>query len=279
MARRVIADFDPDELFDYRSRRPTLEIRDGRLSSLAWPEITLRHARLGGRDLLVLTGAEPDDRWRRFGTDVMELLALLDVNAWVSLGAIPAAVPHTRPVPILGTEARPGLLRGGVSAGPTGLLRVPAAALSMLEMAAADAGLAAVGYFAQIPHYVSGPYAVAAVELLRAIERHLDIELPRGDLAEEARLLRLRLDAAAAARRGDANVRGAPRVDGRRVAASRGRRPHHRDRAVPPRPEQRHRLVVRVRRPTGSGCRYEAQARLLRGGPGRRPASSARAGR
>jgi len=195
----VVADFDPDQLFDYRSRRPTLEIRNGRLSSLAWPEVSLRHARLGGRDLLVLTGAEPDDRWRAFGSDVMELLRRLDVRGWVSLGAIPAAVPHTRPVPILGTEATPGLLRGGVLPGPTGLLRVPSAALSMLEMEAAGAGIPAVGYFAQIPHYVSGPYALAAVELLRAAERHLDIELPRGDLADEARQLRTRLDAAAAA--------------------------------------------------------------------------------
>ena len=195
----LIADFDPDQLFDYRSRRPTLEIRDGRLASLAWPEVTLRHTRIGGRDLLILTGAEPDDRWRLFGADTMALLARLEVGGWVSLGAIPAAVPHTRPVPILGTESRPGLLKGGVAAGPTGLLRVPAAALSMLEMAAGAAGIAAVGYFAQIPHYVSGPYALAAVELLRAAERHLDIELPRGDLADEALQLRQRLDAAATA--------------------------------------------------------------------------------
>jgi len=194
-----VADFDPDELFDYRSRRPTLEIRDGRLSSLAWPEVTLTHVRHGERDLLVLTGAEPDDRWHRFGADVLELLGLLDVRGWVSLGAIPAAVPHTRPVPILGTEARPGLLKGGVSAGPTGVLRVPSAALSWLEMAAGDAGIAAVGYFAQIPHYVSGPYAPASVELLKSVERHLDIELPRRELADEGRALRLRLDAAAAA--------------------------------------------------------------------------------
>ena len=195
----LIADFDPDQLFDYRSRRPTLEIRDGRLASLTWPSLTLKHATFGGRDLLILSGAEPDDRWQRFGAETMELLGQLDVRGWVSLGAIPAAVPHTRPVPILGTEARPGLLKGGVAAGPTGTLRVPAATLSTLEMAAGDAGLAAVGYFAQIPHYVSGPYALASVELIRAVERHLDVELPHGDLVEEARQLRTRLDAAAAA--------------------------------------------------------------------------------
>jgi hypothetical protein len=195
----VIARYDPDQLFDYRSRRPTLEIRDGRLEALAWPEITLRSATFGGRDLLVLTGAEPDDRWRRFATDTVELLGRLDASAWVSLGAIPAAVAHTRPVPILGTASRAGLLRGGVSAGPTGVLKVPAAALSMLEMAVADAGIPAVGYFAQIPHYVTGPYALASLELVKALEQHLDVTLPRGDLLEECRQLRLRLDAATAA--------------------------------------------------------------------------------
>jgi len=193
---QTVASFDPDQLFDYRSRRPTLEIRDGRLSSMTWPEVTLRHARYGDRDLLVLTGAEPDDRWHLLAESTVELVDRLDVRGWISLGAIPAAVPHTRPVPILGTESEQGLLRGGVTAGPTGILRVPSAALSMLEMAVAEAGIPAVGYFAQTPHYVQGPYALAAAELMRAVERHLDVELPRGDLTEEARQLRIRLDAA-----------------------------------------------------------------------------------
>ncbi len=195
----IVARFDPDQLFDYRSRRPTLTIRNGRLDSLEWPEVTLRAARHGGRDLLVLTGAEPDDRWHRFSTDTVELLGTLGVSGWISLGAIPAAVAHTRPVPILGTASRDGLLRGGVLPGPAGLLRVPSAALSMLEIAVSESGVPAVGYFAQIPHYVSGPYALAALELLRSLERHLDVTLPHGDLEEESRQLRQRLDAATAA--------------------------------------------------------------------------------
>ena len=198
----TLATFDSDQLFDYRARRPTLEIRDGHLASLDWPEVTLRHARLGGRDLLVLSGNEPDDRWRAFGEAVVELVQRLDAVEWISLGAIPAAVPHSRAVPIIGTESRPGLLRSGVSAGPTGLMTVPSAALSMLEMSVAAAGTPALGYFAQIPHYVTGPYAIAAVELLRTLERHLGIDLPRADLPEEARQLRTRLDAATAADEG-----------------------------------------------------------------------------
>jgi hypothetical protein len=197
-AATTVARFESDRIYDYRSRRPTLEIVDGRLADLSWPELTLRHARLDGRDLLVLTGSEPDDRWRELGAAVVELSRELGVVEWISLGAIPAAVPHTRPVPILGTESRPGLLRGGIEPGPSGVMRVPAAALSVLEMTVAEAGIPAVGYFAQIPHYVSGQYSTAAVELLRTVGRHLDIDPPLGPLVEESRALRTRLDLAAA---------------------------------------------------------------------------------
>lgn len=195
----VVATFDGDILFDYRARRPTLDIIDGRLHELTWPELTIRHARLGERDLLVLTGAEPDFRWREFAESVVELVNRLGVVEWISLGAIPAAVPHTRTVPIMGTESEPGLLRADVQPGPKGVLRVPSAALSVLEMTLAKAGTPAVGYFAQIPHYVSGPYPVATLALLKAVESHLGIEIPTGDLDEEARQLRTRLDLATGA--------------------------------------------------------------------------------
>ncbi|MFL5778644.1 MAG: PAC2 family protein, partial [Chloroflexota bacterium] len=149
--------------------------------------------------LLVLVGPEPDFRWRELAEDVVELCQRLGVTGWISLGAIPATVPHTREVPIIGTESAPGLLRGNVRAGPEGLLRVPAAAISVLEMTVSQAGLPAVGYYAQIPHYVSGRYPIASIELLRAVARHLGVEPPVGNLADEADQLRTQLDAAAAA--------------------------------------------------------------------------------
>jgi hypothetical protein len=194
----IVATFDPDQLYDYRARRPTLEIVDGRISSLSWPELHLRRTRIEGRDLLILTGPEPDDRWRSFSAAVVELATELGVAEWISLGAIPAAVPHTRPVPIMGTASDPSLLRGDVLPGPAGLLRVPAAAISVLEHAMIEAGFPSVGYFAQVPHYVSGPYAAASVELLSALGRHLGIILPAGELVDDARQLRSRLDTATA---------------------------------------------------------------------------------
>ena len=158
----------------------------------------MRATKVGERDLLVFTGAEPDYRWHELAADVAQLAGRLGVAEWISLGAIPAAVPHTRPVPILGTESRSGLLKGGVLPGPEGVLRVPSAAISVFDIAVAKAGIPAVGYFAQIPHYVSGEYPQASIELLRALGRHLDLELDVGQLPEEARLMRVRLDAAAA---------------------------------------------------------------------------------
>ncbi len=197
-----VATFDDDRLYDYRARRPTLDIVNGRPSSLAWPELIVRRTTVGGRDVLVLTGPEPDFHWRELTSAAVELAKRLGVAEWISLGAIPAAVPHTRDVPIMGIESAPGLLRADVMPGPDGILRVPAAAISVLDHAVARAGIPAVGYFAQVPHYVTGPYVPAAVELLRVLGRHLGHDVPSGALREEARQVLARLEAATAADEG-----------------------------------------------------------------------------
>ena len=189
-----IATFDADLLFDFRSRRPVLDVVDGRLSELTWPELTLRRARLGARDVLVLAGAEPDFRWQELGRDVREIVRRLGVTQWVSLGAIPTAVPHTRPVPVLATASGDGLLHEEEQVGPAGLLRVPSAALSTLEKTIADDGVPTVGFYAQVPHYVGGPYAAAAMAILEHLGRHLGVEVPLDGLPDEAMAQRHRLD-------------------------------------------------------------------------------------
>ena len=194
----VVASFDADAIYDYRARRPTLDIVDGRPVTLSWPKLQLTASRIGDRDLLVLTGPEPDYRWRELTADAIELARRLGVASWASLGAIPAAVPHTRPVPILATASASGLLPDGIRQGPDGLLRVPSAALSVLELAAATNGIPAVGFFAQVPHYVNATYPAAAIALLTALGRHLGIEPPIGQLATRALERRNLLDAATA---------------------------------------------------------------------------------
>jgi hypothetical protein len=198
-ANEAIVTFASDILYDYRSRRPVLDIVDGTLTELTWPNLTMKRVRAGARDLLVLTGPEPDFRWRELGTDVLELATRLGVVEWVSLGAIPAAVPHTRPVPILATASKPGLLRDDERQGPDGLLRVPSAALSTVELAVTGGGIPAVGFYAQVPHYVGGTYPAATIAILEHAQRHLGIDVPLGALTDEALSHRQRLDQAVAA--------------------------------------------------------------------------------
>ena len=195
---RVVATFDADAIYDYRARRPTLDIVDGRPTTLAWPNLQVVASRIGERDLLILRGPEPDYRWRELTADAIELAKRLGVASWASLGAIPAAVPHTRPVPILATASASGLLPDGIRQGPDGVLRVPSAALSVLELTAAATGMPAVGFFAQVPHYVNATYPAAAIALLTALGRHLGFDPPIGQLATRALERRNLLDAATA---------------------------------------------------------------------------------
>jgi len=192
----LVATFDADVLYDYRSRRPVLDIIDGTLTRLVWPSLELHLVRRDGRDLLVLHGAEPDFRWRELSDEIVGLCRQLGVVEWISLGAIPAAVPHTRPVTILASATDDALLHHGEAKGPPGLLRVPSACLSAVELAASESGIPCVGFYAQVPHYIGGPFAAASVGLLLHLGRHLGIEPPLGTLEEDAESQRRRLDAA-----------------------------------------------------------------------------------
>jgi PAC2 family len=191
-----IATFDPDAIFDYRSRRPVLDVIDGRLSALHWPELAIRHTTVDDRDLLIFTGAEPDLRWRELAEDVAGLCTSLGVSQWVSLGSVPGAVAHTMPVPVMTTASEDDLLAPGTARGPEGLLRVPSAVLSALEMAVSSTGIPSVGFFAQVPPYASIGYAAASIALLERLAAHLAIDVGMGGLHDEEREQRARYDAA-----------------------------------------------------------------------------------
>ncbi len=195
----LAATFDADAIFDYRSRRPMLDIVDGSLIGLEWPELAVRAVRLGERDLLILSGPEPDYRWRELATEVVAMLQHFEATTWISLGAIPVAAPHTRPVRVLGTASASGLLPPEVTKGPEGTLRVPSALVSVLELAVARARIPALGFFAQVPHYISAAYPNASIALLEHVGRFLGIEPPLGTLPQKALETRSLLDAATTA--------------------------------------------------------------------------------
>jgi hypothetical protein len=190
----VVARFDTDELVDYRANRPTLEFTSGVPHHIEWPEITVRHQSLGGRDLLILTGPEPDRFWKRLSSEIADLALQLGVVEYVSLGGIPWAAAHTRPTALVMTASSAELIDEGNQI--EGNIRVPAAAASVISKHVMEQGIPTVGFFARVPHYVAGTYYPAVVALVERVTGHLRIPLPAGSLVDEAAEQRRRLDEA-----------------------------------------------------------------------------------
>jgi len=195
----VLVTFDTDQLLDYRSRRPVLDVVDGTLAEMSWPSLEVRRVETLRRDVLVLTGPEPDMRWKELAGALGDLAERFGVTASVCLGAIGAAVPHTRPTPVLATASRRDLLDEADTL-PAGLLRVPAAALNLVELGMTRAGVPSVGFWAQVPHYVTGPYSAAVIALLARVNRHLGTDISPGSLLDAAATQRAEIDEAVAAR-------------------------------------------------------------------------------
>jgi hypothetical protein len=198
-AGELVVRFDVDALIDYRARRPTLEIRDGVLTSLAWTELTIKRVRTERRDLLVLTGPEPDYRWLAFREAIVELAGRLGITESVCLGAIGATVPHTHATPLLITGADRGQLESDLPL-PSGAMQVPASALNIIEIYLAELGIRSVGMWAQVPHYVDGAYFAGALALVERAADHLGVVLSTAPLVDLVREQRARLDAIVAQR-------------------------------------------------------------------------------
>jgi hypothetical protein len=188
--------FDPDALYDYRDRRPALEIDRGRLRQVRWPELTVRHiAPSSGPDLLLVTGPEPDLGWRALAGDLIELSDRLGVRRYVGLGSVPGPLPHTRPVQLVCTSNDPVLLeRLGA---PHEQMIVPASAQVALEAELGAHGLTTLGMWVRIPHYVAGPYPEASRALLERLSSHLGTAVDLTGFDADILENRKRLDVAA----------------------------------------------------------------------------------
>lgn len=191
---RLLATFDSDRLIDFRARRPVMEIREGVNTNLAWDEIELRHGTdPAGREVVLLTGPEPDMVWHAFAADVSQLVARLGVTAAVALGAYPFATPHTRPSQLSCTSPSAELI--APLPYDKGSVDVPAGISSVLEHSLTEVGIPALGLWVRVPHYVATmPYPAAAVALLRALEDVSGVRVPTADLEREAEQQRRRID-------------------------------------------------------------------------------------
>lgn len=194
MTTELVAAFDTDELIDLRARRPVSRIVDGVYQSLSWPTIELRSGQdADGHDVLVLTGPEPDMRWRAFSDALAEIASELGVRLLVGLGAFPAPVPHTRTAPLAATASSAELAnRIGVV---SGVVDVPSGVMAAVERRFLKAGIPAIGIWARVPHYVAGmPYPEASKMLLDGLAEVAGIVVDTTSLVEAAEATRSRLD-------------------------------------------------------------------------------------
>jgi proteasome assembly chaperone (PAC2) family protein len=194
MSPRTVARFDSDELLDHRARRPTMHLVEGVVTGLTWPAVELQAAvDERGNDALLLVGVEPDHAWRAFTTSVVDLALDLQVRLVVGLGAYPAPVPHTRPTRLAVTASDPSLATNNLV---RATVDVPAGVQAAIERRAHEVGLAAVGLWAQVPHYLAAmPYPPASVALLDGLGTIAGLHVGNETLRTEAEATRTRVDA------------------------------------------------------------------------------------
>ncbi|MGI9019509.1 MAG: PAC2 family protein [Solirubrobacterales bacterium] len=182
---KPVASIDPEEFFDFQVNRPSIRLTDGQARHVDWPENTLVavHAPGAERDLVVLSGTEPNLRWRTFSAVILDACQELGVEMMVTLGALIADVAHSMPVPITGLASDPDLVeRLGLSRsnyeGPTGIVGV-------LHDECRRRGIESASLWAAVPHYVAAvPNPKAALALLRRLEGLTGIAVEASELED-----------------------------------------------------------------------------------------------
>jgi hypothetical protein len=189
-----VAVFDDDTYIDFRARRPTMQLMEGRNTVIEWPHITVSAGRdLAGHDVVVLHGPEPDMAWHRFAAEVGDLARQLGVTAMAHLGAYPFATPHTRPSRLSVTTPSEDVLRRVPFLRST--LDVPAGVCGVLEQVLHTEGIPTLGIWAQVPHYAASMASPAgAVALLDGLRTAVDLVVDGADVRAEALAQRRRID-------------------------------------------------------------------------------------
>jgi proteasome assembly chaperone (PAC2) family protein len=181
------AEIDPELFVDFQATRPMVSLEEGRTRKIEWPENTFFRARIPdtNRDAILLIGVEPNYRWRTFSELVTDLASELGVELAVTLGALVADVPHTRPSPVTGAATDPQLvdelgLQLSRYEGPTGIVGV-------LLDSCRRAGIPSVSLWAAVPHYVQlAPSPPAAKALCERLAGVLAIDIDVGELDQAA---------------------------------------------------------------------------------------------
>ncbi|MBX3099930.1 MAG: PAC2 family protein [Salinibacterium sp.] len=190
----TVAEFDSDELLDYRARRPTIYFDQDHLSdyrplalNLYLVQDDLKHP------FLLLTGYEPDFQWRRFVAAILDLIDRFEVSTTTWVHAIPMPVPHTRSIGVTVSGNRSELIEAMSVWKPR--TQVPANALHLLEYKLQERDHPNAGFVLLIPHYLADTeYPAAAVTALESISAATGLIFPTDRLREEGRDFLTKID-------------------------------------------------------------------------------------
>lgn len=182
----VVAQFDIDDLYDYRARRPRMTFLSDHYASVDLPQLSMsRLTDLEGTGFLLLHGAEPDFGWQRVVEATGLLVDRFAVRLTVGMHAIPWPAPHTRPVGLTAHASDPALVADRTSW--VGALEVPGHLAGLLELTLGRTGHQAMGFAAHVPHYLAaGEHPRAALALLEAVSSATGLVLPLAALREAA---------------------------------------------------------------------------------------------
>jgi proteasome assembly chaperone (PAC2) family protein len=161
---KALAEIDPEAFTDFATVRPHVRLDEHHRRSIVWPTVGVWSVSLPGTDVIMVLGPEPALRWRLFCQQIEGIADAFGVTMAISLGALLADVPHSRPVPLIGTATDDSLierfeLRRSQYEGPTGIVGVLHDALHNSGMATASLWAAVPGYASQI----SSPKAAMAL--------------------------------------------------------------------------------------------------------------------
>jgi hypothetical protein len=185
---RVIGAIDPEDYYDFQVNRPYTGSDERGIRGITWPttRIAIASPPELDRDVILIRGLEPNMRWRQFCAELLGAVEELGGTLVITLGALLADTPHTRPIPVSGTATEPEIvdrLKLEISSyeGPTGIVGVFQDACVQIDMPA-------VSYWAAVPHYVAQPPCPkATLALVTRLEELLEVSIPLDDLPEDAR--------------------------------------------------------------------------------------------
>lgn len=180
----VVAEFDVDQLHDYRSRRPVMTFDTDRYVDVqSWRFDLHRVTDLSGRSFLMITGPEPDVQWERVAAAVRQLAEELGVSHATSAMGLPMAVPHTRPTQITAVASDGQLDRPNPSW--VGRTDMPGSFAALLNVRLGEGGIRSTGFAAHVPHYLAGsPFHQAVLATGERIAGITELDLPLGDLPD-----------------------------------------------------------------------------------------------